>query len=77
MGSLEADCYYFSQIASVLEEAWAPDYTYIAVLIDTDAIQKLQLELTLDDIKWAIVAAKKLKIKQEVPSLFPGFYRDI
>lgn len=29
-------------------------------------IQDLQLELTLDDIKWAIVAAKKLKIKQEV-----------
>ena len=26
----------------------------------------IQLELTLDDIKWAIVAAKKLKIKQEV-----------
>ena len=25
-----------------------------------------QLELTLDDIKWAIVAARKLKIKQEV-----------
>jgi len=26
----------------------------------------MQLELTLDDIKWAIVRAKKLKIKQEV-----------
>lgn len=26
----------------------------------------LKLELTLDDIKWAIVGAKKLKIKQEV-----------
>jgi hypothetical protein len=25
-----------------------------------------QLELTLDDVKWAIVNAKKLKIKQEV-----------
>jgi hypothetical protein len=25
-----------------------------------------QLELNLDDIKWAIVGAKKLKIKQEV-----------
>lgn len=23
--------------------------------------------MTLDDIKWAIVGAKKLKIKQEVP----------
>jgi DNA-directed RNA polymerase III subunit RPC1 len=26
----------------------------------------MKLELTLDDIKWAIVAGKKLKIKQEV-----------
>lgn len=25
-----------------------------------------QLELTIDDIKWAIVATKKLKVKQEV-----------
>jgi DNA-directed RNA polymerase III subunit RPC1 len=29
-----------------------------------------QLELTLDDIKWAIVATRKLKIKQEVRSVF-------
>ncbi|KAJ3810847.1 hypothetical protein F5876DRAFT_40963 [Lentinula aff. lateritia] len=58
-------------ISSVLEEAWAPEYTYIGVLVDTDAIQKLQLELTLDDIKWAIVAAKKLKIKQESITIIP------
>ena len=31
-----------------------------------DAVSKLQLELTIDDVKWAIVAARKLKIKQEV-----------
>ena len=53
-------------MASVLEEAWAPDYTYIGIIVDSDAIQKLQLELTLDDIKWAIVGAKKLKIKEDV-----------
>ncbi|KAE9394109.1 beta and beta-prime subunits of DNA dependent RNA-polymerase [Gymnopus androsaceus JB14] len=58
-------------IASVLEEAWAPEYTYIGVLVDMEAIQKLQLELTLDDIKWAIVAAKKLKIKQESITVIP------
>lgn len=40
-------------------------------MIDTDAIRKLQLELTLDDIKWAIVAAKKLKIKQEAITVLP------
>lgn len=73
------------QIAAVFEEAWAPEYTYIGVIIDMDTIQKLQvspliylsmcahlshqLELTLDDIKWAIVATRKLKIKQEVRSV--------
>ncbi|KAL1672708.1 hypothetical protein EV122DRAFT_271324 [Schizophyllum commune] len=52
-------------IASVLEEAWAPDYTYIGIIVDMRAIQKLQLEMTLDDIKWAIVSTRKLKVKQE------------
>ncbi|KDQ65120.1 hypothetical protein JAAARDRAFT_28779 [Jaapia argillacea MUCL 33604] len=58
-------------IASVIEEAWAPEYTYIGVIMDTDAIQKLQLEMTLDDVKWAIVAARKLKIKQESITVIP------
>ncbi|KAL0949102.1 hypothetical protein HGRIS_009191 [Hohenbuehelia grisea] len=58
-------------IASVLEEAWAAEYTYIGIIMDMDAIQKLQLELTLDDVKWAIVAAKKLKIKQEAITVIP------
>ncbi|KAL4255325.1 DNA-directed RNA polymerase subunit [Pleurotus pulmonarius] len=58
-------------IASVLEEAWAPEYTYVGIIIDTQAIMKLQLELTLDDIKWAIVAHKKLKIKQESITMIP------
>lgn len=33
-----------------------------------DAIRKLQLELTVSDIRMAIVAAKKLKIKIHVSS---------
>ena len=32
-----------SQIASVLEEAWAPEYTYIGIIVDVEAIQKLQV----------------------------------
>ncbi|KAF5332077.1 hypothetical protein D9611_008114 [Ephemerocybe angulata] len=59
------------EISSVFEEAWAPQYTYIGIIIDTEAIQKLHLELTLDDIKWAIVNAKKLKIKQESITVIP------
>lgn len=33
----------FVQIAAVFEEAWAPEYTYIGVIIDMDTIQKLQV----------------------------------
>ncbi|KAJ7581109.1 hypothetical protein C8J56DRAFT_257225 [Mycena floridula] len=58
-------------IASVLEEAWAPDYTYVGIIIDSEAVQKLQLELTLDDIKWAIVGHKKLKIKHDSIIIIP------
>lgn len=29
-------------------------------------MEMVQLEMTLDDIKWGIVNAKKLKVKQEV-----------
>ena len=31
------------QVAAVLEEAWASEYTYIGVIIDIEAIQKLQV----------------------------------
>jgi DNA-directed RNA polymerase III subunit RPC1 len=31
------------QIASVLEEAWAPDYTYIGIIVDMVSVQKLQV----------------------------------
>lgn len=50
-------------IASVIEEAWDSIAVFIGIHIDYEAIRRLQLELTLDDIKWAIVAAPKLGIK--------------
>ncbi|KAL5530725.1 RPO31 [Sanghuangporus sanghuang] len=59
-------------IAAVLEEAWAPEYCYVGIIVDMDAVQKLQLELTLDDVKWAIVAARKLKVKHESIILIPN-----
>ncbi|KAH9950127.1 beta and beta-prime subunits of DNA dependent RNA-polymerase [Amylocystis lapponica] len=62
---------HLGDVASVLEEAWAPEYTYIGVIVDLKTIQDLQLELTLDDVKWAIVSAKKLKIKQESITILP------
>ncbi|CAL1713617.1 unnamed protein product [Somion occarium] len=62
---------HLGDIASFIEEAWAAEYTYIGIIVDTKTIQDLQLELTLDDIKWAIVAARKLKIKQESITVIP------
>jgi DNA-directed RNA polymerase III subunit RPC1 len=32
-----------TQIAAVLEEAWAPEYTYIGVIVDMDALRRLQV----------------------------------
>jgi DNA-directed RNA polymerase III subunit RPC1 len=34
---------HLGDVAAVLEEAWAPEYTYIGVIVDTEAIQKLQV----------------------------------
>ncbi|EIM85461.1 beta and beta-prime subunits of DNA dependent RNA-polymerase [Stereum hirsutum FP-91666 SS1] len=62
---------HLGDIAAVLEEAWAPEYTYIGIMVDMESVQKLQLELTLDDIKWGIVKAKKLKVKQEQITIIP------
>ena len=62
---------YLGDVASVIEEAWSGSHTYLGVHIDMDAIQKLQLEVTLDDIKRAIVAAPRLKIRDERITLLP------
>ncbi|PKI83673.1 hypothetical protein MVES_002587 [Malassezia vespertilionis] len=62
---------FLGDIASVIEEAWASTYTYLGIHIDMDAIQRLQLEVTLDDIKRAIVAMPRLKIKEERVTVLP------
>jgi hypothetical protein len=31
------------QVAAVMEEAWAPEYTYIGVIVDVNAINRLQV----------------------------------
>ncbi|CCO37689.1 DNA-directed RNA polymerase III subunit C1 [Rhizoctonia solani AG-1 IB] len=61
---------YLGDIASVLEEAWGASYTYVGIHIDMEAIQKLQLDITLDDVKWAILNSKKLKVKEHgIPTI--------
>lgn len=54
---------YLGDIAAVIEEAWSSEGVYLGIHLDYEAIQKLQLELTLDDVKWAIISARKLKLK--------------
>ncbi|KZO94824.1 beta and beta-prime subunits of DNA dependent RNA-polymerase [Calocera viscosa TUFC12733] len=54
---------YLGDVASVIEEAWAGDYTYIGIHLDMETIGKLQLELTIEDVKRAIVSSSKLKVK--------------
>ena len=36
----------------MLEEAWAPEYTYVGIIVDVQSIQKLQVRLidALEDI---------------------------
>lgn len=51
------------EIASIIEEAWTGGGAFLEVHIDVDAIQRLQLEITLDSIKHSLVLAPKLKIK--------------
>lgn len=62
---------FLGDIASVIEEAWAWNYVYLGVHIDMNAIRKLQLEVTLDEIKWAIVRAPKLKIREDMVTVVP------
>lgn len=31
------------QIAAILEEAWAPEYTYIGIIVDVKTVQDLQV----------------------------------
>ncbi|KAI6156441.1 hypothetical protein EDD17DRAFT_1512407 [Pisolithus thermaeus] len=53
-----------SDVAAVLEEARRPSVLQVEMHELRSSV--VQLELTLGDIKWAIVNAKKLKVKQEV-----------
>ncbi|WVN88031.1 uncharacterized protein L203_103230 [Cryptococcus depauperatus CBS 7841] len=51
-------------IASIIEESWTNANAYIEVHVDMDAVRRLQLEITLESIKWSLVRANKLKIPE-------------
>lgn len=58
------------QIASVIEESWTSNAAYIEIHIDADAVQRLQLEVTLSSIKQSLVLAPKLRIPDGVRILY-------
>jgi DNA-directed RNA polymerase III subunit RPC1 len=58
------------QIASVIEESWTSNAAYIEIHIDADAVQRLQLEVTLSSIKQSLVLAPKLRIPDGVRSFY-------
>ncbi|CAI5759212.1 unnamed protein product [Candida verbasci] len=51
-------------VAYYIEDVYKDNLAYLSVKIDLDTIDKLQLELTIENIAEAIVAAPKLKIAQ-------------
>lgn len=53
---------FLGDVASIIEEAYRPDEVYLGIHIDVVAIEKLQLEVTLEDIAEAIWKAPKLKV---------------
>ena len=59
----------------MIEEVWSGHSTCLRVHIDMDAIQKLQLEVTLDDIKRAVIAIPRLKIRDERVMILPEMNR--
>ncbi|KZV60964.1 beta and beta-prime subunits of DNA dependent RNA-polymerase [Peniophora sp. CONT] len=62
---------HLGDIASVLEEAWGVQEAHVGIIVDMDSVQRLQLELTLDDIMWAVIRHKKLKVKFEDMVIVP------
>ncbi|RXK37437.1 DNA-directed RNA polymerase III subunit RPC1 [Tremella mesenterica] len=58
-------------IASVIEESWSNAMGYIMVHIDLEAVQRLQLEITLDSIKESLIGSK-LKLTQSSFSFHKG-----
>lgn len=51
-----------SDVAFYIQDVYKDDLSYLQVKIDLRTIEKLQLELTIDEIAQAIVKAPKLKI---------------
>lgn len=54
---------FLSDISSSIASTFGETYVHVSIHIDMDAVSRLQLEVTLDSIRQAILMAPKLKIK--------------
>ena len=52
-----------TDIASVIEESWTTINAYLEIHIDTESVDRLQLEISLDAVKEALCSAPRLKIQ--------------
>ncbi|KAM9910052.1 hypothetical protein OXX69_004846, partial [Metschnikowia pulcherrima] len=57
-------------VAFFIEDVYKNDMAYLSIKIDTKTIDKLQLELTLDNIREAVANAPKLKISNHEVSVY-------
>lgn len=57
-------------VAFYIEDVYRNDMAYLSIKIDLKTIEKLQLELTIDNIRLAIVRAPKLKISNHDVSVY-------
>ncbi|EGG07581.1 uncharacterized protein MELLADRAFT_47986 [Melampsora larici-populina 98AG31] len=62
---------YLGDITSVIEGMYSNESMYVGIHIDMDTVRRLQLEVTLDTIKWSIVNAPKLKIREDQIQVIP------
>ncbi|EFP75753.2 hypothetical protein PGT21_012768 [Puccinia graminis f. sp. tritici] len=62
---------YLGDVTSVIEEMYSNDSMYLGIHIDMETVQRLQLEVTLDSIKWSIINAPKLKITADQIQIIP------
>ncbi|WPK24139.1 hypothetical protein PUMCH_001399 [Australozyma saopauloensis] len=57
-------------VAYYIEDVYRNDMAYLSIKIDLKTIEKLQLELTIDNIRQAIAKAPKLKISNHEVSVY-------
>ncbi|KAI4161035.1 MAG: hypothetical protein LQ342_005198 [Letrouitia transgressa] len=56
---------FLKDVVHWIEDIWSPEGSYLAAKVDLEVIGRLQLDITMGDIRDAIVKHRKLKLKKE------------